>query len=104
MLNLIKNYFSADGSALHTMKMYAKMSEWLNPTEAFDHAISAATLTWRGQVENDNTLVDKGTSQYVKAIKGLQLALTDPALTQQDHTLAVCVLLSAYEVSLLSSL
>lgn len=78
------------------------MSEWLNPTEAFDRATSAATLTRRGQVENDNTLVYEWPSQYFKAIKGLQLALTDPALMQQDHTPTVCVLLSAYEVSLVS--
>ncbi len=69
VLNLIENYFPADGPAIHTMKMYTKTSEWLNPTEAFDHAISAATLTRCGQVENDSALVYEGTAQYVEAIK-----------------------------------
>lgn len=81
------------------MKMYTKISEWLNPNEMFDHAISATTLTRCGQVDSDDTLLYQGTNQYVKAIAGLQMALRDPVLREQDQTLAVCVLLSAYEVS-----
>jgi len=47
-----------------------RLASGQNPTEGLDHAKSAATLTWCGQVENDNTLVYEWTSQYVKAVKG----------------------------------
>lgn len=86
MLGLMDRYYVADGSGL------------LNLTEIFDYAVSATALTRCGQANHDDRVVYQGTVQYIKAISSLQKCLRDPNLIHEDETLAVCLLLSAYEV------
>lgn len=49
-------------------------------------------------MNDDDRVVYQGTAQYVKAITALQICLRDPRLVYEDELLAVCLLLSAYEV------
>jgi hypothetical protein len=98
MLDLMGKYYVADWSALHQAKLYMAISGLLHLIEIFDYAVSATALTRRGQVNHDDRVVYQGTAQYVKAITSLQKCLKDPSLVYEDETLAVSLLLSAYEV------
>lgn len=100
MLELMMKYFIADGTALHHARLYLAISDFLQPTELFDHIVSATTLTRGGQLECNDKLINEGISEYVKVIKGMQVALRNPRMIKEDQTLAVCVLMSAYEVCL----
>ena len=99
-MGLLIKYFVEDGTSLHHARLYLTVSEILEPTEMFDHAVSATVLTRGGQVDSNGKLVHEGISQYVKVIKGMQVALRNPKTIQEDQTLAVCVLMSVFEVSM----
>lgn len=100
MLGLLTQYYVAEGEALNQAELYTQISHLLDPTPIFDSAISAAALTRCGQVDQKQELVNQGTEMYVRTIKGLMDVLGDKRKRVEDETLAVCMLLSAYEVSI----
>jgi hypothetical protein len=50
-------------------------------------------------VDHKQELVFQGTDMYVRTTRALVGVLRDERMRLQDETLAVCMLLSAYEVS-----
>jgi hypothetical protein len=100
MIGLLNNYFVEDGTALHHARLYLAITEVLEPSKLFDHAMSATALTRGVQLDGNDKLVYEGISQYVNVIKGMQVALQNPKTIREDQTLAVSVLMSAYEVNM----
>jgi hypothetical protein len=98
MLGLLEDYYVPDGVSLNHAGLYTTIAETLDSSDLFDFAVSATALTRCGQVDQNGQIIYQGTSQYVKAIKALQQSLKNSRMMYEDQTLAVCILLSAYEV------
>jgi len=98
VLQLVKDYFATGGPVSMPAKLYAAIFESSGSSTLYDTAVSATALIRGGQVQGDERLVYQATSQYQKALKGLQLALRNPKTRQHDLTLAVCTAMCVYEV------
>jgi hypothetical protein len=101
----LENYLPANpnlGPGL-TQTWLAEAVRFNKPGRALEYSLHALCMTRIGRIAGDQSLVVKGSVAYGHALKELQLALSSPNLAGTDDTLASCLVLSIYEVSILST-
>lgn len=67
---------------------------------SLNYSLHALSLTRVGRITGHQDLIERGTSAYGIALRALRTALESPKYAGRDETLATCLILSIYEVSL----
>ena len=107
-LNFLSNYVpkeeQVDSQSVHYIKTPVSWLQAIVPLQrshtSLDLAMSALSMVGLGRKCGDGHLLSQGLAHYGRALSDLQNALSSETLVLEEQTLASCMTLSIFEVSL----